>query len=68
MLTLNPSKAQEYPSSPPIWKPGGQSDLAQPTRIGPAVRISNSKYLNVEKIIMILIVLLVQCIIILVKF
>lgn len=47
MLTLNPSNAQEYPSSPPIWKPGGQSDLAQPTRIGPAVRISNSKYLKI---------------------
>lgn len=54
MLTLNPSNAQEYPSSPPIWKPGGQSDLAQPTRIGPAVRISNSKYLKIEGIFIVL--------------
>lgn len=42
-LTLYPSNAQVF-SSDPSMHPGAQSALAQPTLIGPKVRISNSKY------------------------
>ena len=44
-LTLYPSKAQ-LQSSAPSWHPGLKSALPQPTRIGPAVKTSNSKYLQ----------------------
>lgn len=42
-LTLYPSKAQVLSSEPSI-QPEAQSALAHPTLMGPAVKISNSKY------------------------